>query len=87
MNFEIDPLFAMTRSEFLTINDQPCRFKLRSGKVVFGVIWENKQATGSSYFFATLSERYNSFGSIGMVIDLEDVVGAELLNNSGSLVG
>ena len=77
----------MTRTEFLAINDQPCRFKLKSGKEVFGVIWEKAQPGENSYYFATLSERYNRSNSIGMVIRLDDIVGAELLSNSGSLVG
>lgn len=80
----------MTRAEFLSINDQPCRIKLKSGKEVFGVIWEKNQTGGSSYYFASLSERFNRNyhnSSIGMMIQLDDVVGAELLSNSGTLVG
>lgn len=77
----------MTREEFRSINDQPCRFKLKSGGEVFGVIWEKPQPGGESYYFATLSERFSRFGSIGMLIRLDDIVGAELLSNSGSLVG
>lgn len=81
----------MTRAEFLTINDQPCRFKLKTGKEIFGVIWENAQPGSSSYYFATLNERFNrnfrGSKSVGMMIDLQDVVGAELLSNSGTLVG
>jgi hypothetical protein len=77
----------MTRTEFLSINDLPCRFKLRSGKEVYGVIWEKNQG----YYFATLNERFNlafrSNSQIGMNISIDDVVGAELLDNSGSLVG
>jgi hypothetical protein len=81
----------MTRAEFLAINDQPCRFKLKTGKEVFGVIWENPQSGTNSYYFASLSERFNrnyrGSKSVGMMIDIEDVVGAELLSNSGTLVG
>lgn len=80
----------MTRAEFLSINDLPCRFKLKSGKEVYGVIWEKPQPEGSSYYFASLSERFNRNyrnSSIGMMIQLEDVVGAELISNSGTLVG
>ncbi len=78
----------MTRAEFMAFNDQPCRFRLKSGKEVFGVIWEKPQPGQNSYYFASLSERFNRRGnSIGMMINLEDVVGAELLTNSGTLVG
>ncbi len=79
----------MTRAEFMAFNDQPCRFRLKSGKEVFGVIWEKPQPGQNSYYFASLGERFNRSrgNSIGMMINLEDVVGAELLTNSGTLVG
>jgi hypothetical protein len=83
----------MTRAEFMAFNDQPCRFRLKSGKEVFGVIWEKPQPGQNSYYFASLSERFSAQGGrhrtngIGMMINLEDVVGAELLTNSGTLVG
>ncbi len=80
----------MTQFEFRAFNDQPCRFRLKSGKEVFGVIWEKPQPGNTSYYFASLSERYNHSlrnNSIGMMIDIDDVIGAELLSNSGTLVG
>lgn len=80
----------MTRTEFLSINDQPCRIKLKSGKEVFGVIWEKPQQDNTAYYFASLGERFSRNyrnSSIGMMIQLDDIVGAELLSNSGSLVG
>ena len=92
MNFEIAPQYleSMTQSEFRAFNDQPCRFRLKSGKEVFGVIWEKAQPGQTSYYFASLSERNNRnqrSNSIGMMINIEDIVGAELLSNSGILVG
>lgn len=80
----------MTHAEFRAFNDLPCRFRLKSGKEVFGVIWEKPQPENVSYYFASLSERYNRNqrnSSIGMMINLDDVIGAELLTNSGTLVG
>jgi hypothetical protein len=81
----------MTRSEFLAINDLPCRIKLKSGKEVYGVIWEKKSGSEQSYYFASLNERFSrapqSNSQIGMMIILDEVVGAELINNSGALVG
>lgn len=80
----------MTQIEFRAYNDQPCRFRLKSGKEVFGVIWEKPQPGNISYYFASLSERFSHNlrnNSIGMMIDIDDVVGAELLSNSGTLVG
>ena len=80
----------MTQFEFRVYNDQPCRFRLKSGKEVYGVIWEKAQPGKASYYFASLSERYNHNlrnNSIGIMIDIEDVIGSELLSNSGTLVG
>lgn len=80
----------MTLAEFRAYNDQPCRFRMKSGKEVFGVIWEKPQMGDVSFYFASLSERYSGTkrnSSIGMMINIEDVVGAELLSNSGTLVG
>jgi hypothetical protein len=88
-NFDKSP-HPMTQAEFRLYNDQPCRFRMKSGKEVFGVIWEKPQSGNTSYYFASLSERYNRSqrnNSIGMMINIEDVVGAELLSNSGTLVG
>jgi hypothetical protein len=76
----------MTSQEFNAINDRPCRFKMKSGKEVFGVIRENPRGT-QNYFFTTLSERNKtSFGEMGMLIKLDDVVGAEILHEAESKV-
>lgn len=76
----------MTLQEFTAINDRPCRFKLKSGKEVFGVIRENPRGT-ENFFFTTLSERNkSSFSEMGMLIQLEDVVGAEVLQEAEAKV-
>lgn len=77
----------MTRSEFLAVNDRPCRFKLKSGKEFFGVIWENTADSPPVYFFATMGERFDTRNksNVGVTVDLDDIVGAELINSS--LVG
>jgi hypothetical protein len=79
----------MTRTEFLSINDQPCRFKLKTGQEVFGVIWEQ---THGSYYFASLGERFRrqhvqtQGSSFGTIIDIDQIVGAELLSENEALV-
>jgi hypothetical protein len=77
----------MTRSEFIQVNDRPCRFKLKSGKEFFGVIWENESDGETSYYFATMGERFqvHQSNNFGVRVDLEDIVGAEMINSS--LVG
>jgi hypothetical protein len=77
----------MTVQEFMFINDRPCRFKLKSGKEVFGVITESPRGT-ETYFFTTLSERHKSGAAgMGMLISLNDVVGAEILHEAETKVG
>lgn len=77
----------MTRSEFIQVNDRPCRFKLKSGKEFFGVIWENTSEGESAYYFATMGERFDvrNQNNFGVRVDLDDIVGAEMINSS--LVG
>jgi hypothetical protein len=77
----------MTRFDFLTYNDRPCKFRLRSGRDVFGVIWEIKSTNTLSYRFASLGERFTLHTncglvedkSIGQLIDLEEIIHAEPL--------
>lgn len=47
----------MNRTEFLKYNDTPCKFKLRGGKEVFGVIWENSYGEQLMHFFSTAADR------------------------------
>ena len=77
----------MTRNEFIQVNDRPCRFKLKSGKEFFGVIWENTAEAEPAYYFATMGERFDvrNKSNFGVRVDLDDIVGAELINSS--LVG
>lgn len=77
----------MTRAEFIQVNDRPCRFKLKSGKEFFGVIWEHTGEGEAAYYFATMGERFDvrNKTNFGVRVDLEDIVGAELINSS--LVG
>ncbi|HEV7231974.1 MAG TPA: hypothetical protein VGO45_11630 [Bacteroidia bacterium] len=75
----------MTRFDFLSYNDKPCKFRLRSGKTVFGVIWESKANERLNYRFASLGERFTIYTNggqrenknIGQMVDLEDIIHAE----------
>ena len=80
----------MTRRDFLRYNDQPCRFRMKSGKVVFGVIWEQETATGFQYCFASLQERFGppkNGSGMGMNISLEEIIAAEPLPLADVLAG
>ncbi|MFI5151568.1 MAG: hypothetical protein ACHQRM_17725 [Bacteroidia bacterium] len=77
----------MTRFDFLAYNDRPCKFRLRTGKDVFGVVWETKSNERRTYRFASLGERFTLHTnsgirenrSVGQLIDLEDILLAEPL--------
>jgi len=47
----------MNRKDIATYFDKYCRFKLRSGKEVYGVIWENAQGEMVEHYFASAVER------------------------------
>lgn len=40
--------------------NKPCRFKLKNGREVFGIIWRTGNNGNSEYFFSTLAE-YNKY--------------------------
>ncbi len=63
---------------------QHCRFKLRSGKVVFGVIWEVERAGVQRLFFASVRDYERSQHEPGHLIEVipmepQDIVHAERL--------
>ncbi|MBI2271730.1 MAG: hypothetical protein HYU69_15420 [Bacteroidetes bacterium] len=47
----------MKRIDILTYGEQPCKFRLRSGKEVFGVIWETMKQDTVVHYFASAVER------------------------------
>ena len=80
----------MERTEFLQYNDTPCKFKLRGGREVFGVIWENSFGNEMMHFFSTTAERMRyklaeqrndrlACERLKTPVELEDVVLAEPL--------
>ena len=81
----------MNHTEFLKINDTPCKFKLRGGKEVFGVIWENNYGNQLLHFFSTAAERMRykiaeqmndriTCERLKTPVELEDIVLAEPLS-------
>ena len=66
--------------------NQHCRFVLRSGKEVFGVIWEIKSSDDTKYYFSSISDHktYQQTRSLEdlqsmMDVDINDVLLAERL--------
>ena len=76
----------MNHTDFLKINDTPCKFKMRGGKEVFGVIWGND----FEHYFSSTAERmrYKTAEQMNDIsacerlktqVELEDIVQAEPL--------
>jgi hypothetical protein len=66
--------------------NQHCRFVLRSGKEVFGVIWEVQSQGNAKYFFSSVSEhrQYLEEQNLSALngtlqVNLEDIIHAEKL--------
>ncbi|MEW6468636.1 MAG: hypothetical protein AB1458_06910 [Bacteroidota bacterium] len=68
-----------------------CRFKLRSGKVVYGIIWQNADGNKVEHYFASAVERekyiraeeirdYETCQKIKTPVDIDEIVIAEPLN-------
>ena len=66
--------------------NEHCRFKLRSGKEVFGIIWELTIDNQTQYFFTTASlkekienspNRIELIMENGVELDLNDIILAE----------
>jgi len=75
----------MKAEEFSRFNKQHCRFKMRSGKEVYGVIWESFGEGKPGFYFVSMGEfkRCNGFENsdapkgLGFTIEIEDVITAE----------
>jgi len=70
------------------IFNEHCRFKLKSGKEVFGIIWEVRVDNSPAYFFTSASQkekietatnRLELIQELGFELDINDVVMAENL--------
>lgn len=77
----------MEASHVRSFLNQHCRFKLRSGKIVYGVIWAEPSGQGKEYYFSTVSEhqRLNArkdFRGISEQhrVNLEDIIMAERIS-------
>ncbi|MFT6716256.1 MAG: hypothetical protein ACJA0Q_000891, partial [Saprospiraceae bacterium] len=66
---------------------KPCKFILRSGKEVFGIVWEEEQADSEKYFFSSAVQYMKAqfknskeLKQLAYPIALEDLIHAELLS-------
>ena len=76
--------------EFQPFLQKPCRFRFKSGKDVFGVIWEDRSGKFSRHYFASSYEYANYIKAsskndnkmsqrLGYPVNIEEVVVAEHL--------
>jgi len=74
----------MENSKFKYFENRPCKFVLKSGKIVFGVIWEEiNKGCNSEYFFTSNGEfkkKRENLSSNAYNINLDDLIHAELLS-------
>ena len=70
------------------IFNEHCRFKLKSGKEVYGIIWQVRIEDAPAYFFTSASQkekietspnRVEMIQELGFELDINDVVMAENL--------
>lgn len=73
----------MNTPELSTIYERPCKFKLKSGKEIFGVIWKNNDRL----FFSSL-EGFRSISGMGAdqidnslstLISADEIIAAEII--------
>lgn len=82
----------MKVQNFTKFLNRPCKFRLKSGKLVYGVLWSVLIGEEMSYFFSTKGqyERMksisgNSMGYIlemGTPVNLNDFISAEQLSEA-----
>ncbi len=74
--------------QFNTIFNKHCRFRLKSGKEVFGILWKVNSNGESNYYFTAASlksrvesshNRFELLQNTGTLIDLSDIILAEKL--------
>lgn len=82
----------MKRTDILTYGEQPCKFRLRSGKEVFGVIWETMKQDTVVHYFASAVERMRykkaeanndveACKNLITEVNIDEIVSAEPLNS------
>lgn len=72
--------------KFQYYEQKPCKFILRSGKQIFGIVWEDNFNNSKKYFFSSAVEYMKAklksreeLKKTAYPISIEDVIHAELL--------
>jgi len=76
----------MSNNNIRLFLNQHCRFKLRSGKEVFGVIWKVESGNDEQYVFTSISDHQTylktkdpSLIDNKLAVNIEDIILAEKL--------
>ncbi|MFT6746005.1 MAG: hypothetical protein ACJAZ2_000343 [Glaciecola sp.] len=76
----------MEKFNFKYYEKKPCKFILRSGKEVFGIVWEEDQADSKKYFFSSAVQYMKAkikssdeLKQLAYPITLDELIHAELL--------
>ena len=75
----------MEARKFRYYEHKPCKFVLRSGKQIFGIVWSEKQNDDIKYFFSSAMEYMKTKISAGggkesaYPITLDELIHAEFL--------
>jgi hypothetical protein len=75
----------MNHSEIESFFNHHCRIKLRSGKEVYGVLWQDLSETDKAIYFASYiahkkmlaKQKSGSLTEIPLRLSLEDILGIE----------
>lgn len=74
---------TMDRSDIKSYLDKHCRFRLRSGREVYGVLWEERNE--GSLFFSSAGDRKApsrlDLSDTALSLDPEDIIFAEALHD------
>ena len=79
----------MNYTDFLNYKEQHCKFKLKGGKEVYGVIWEERINETREYYFASSfahsvyrkADELSREKVASCKVSLDDVIKAEPLSN------
>ena len=73
----------MDKKKFRNYEKRPCKFIMRNGNAIFGVIWENNLNKESCYFFTSNREFeekvLNKNQITGYPVNSADIIHAELV--------
>lgn len=65
--------------------NKPCKFRLKSGKVVYGVVWADEKERSNKFYFSSaedynlIKSRREKHSALKTLVNLDDIISAEML--------